>query len=86
MYQNCNSTTQIVILVSLVAALSACETQKSRHPLSPNIAGPIEGVVISAPALMEPVNGALLSLAQQPLTLEFGSATSNSERSFYYEV
>ena len=86
MYQNCKLTTKIVFLVSLVAGLSACETQKSRNPLSPNIAGPIEGVVISAPALMEPVNGALLSVAAQPLTLKFGSAASNSERPFWYEV
>ena len=86
MYQNRNRTIKIVFLASLVAGLAACETQKSRNPLSPHIAGPIEGVIISAPALVEPLNGVLLSVATQPVTLRFGSATSNSERPFWYEL
>lgn len=66
--------------------LSGCGTEKSRNPLSPSIAGPIEGVVISAPIPVTSANSQLISVADQPITLGFSAATSNSERPFWYEI
>ena len=44
----------VLALAPLVAA-TACTASKSANPLSPEIAGPIPGVEISAPKTLEPV-------------------------------
>jgi hypothetical protein len=71
-------------LAALALALTACEMSKSSNPLSPSIAGPIEGVAISAPKLMQPDTGAQVAVDQQPLTLTVGNATSNGVRPVTY--
>ena len=86
MGQNCNFIVRFVLLAALGAGLSACETEKSRNPLSPSIAGPIEGVTISAPTAVTPNDGLLIRVGDQPIQLTFHRATSNSERPFWYEV
>jgi hypothetical protein len=94
MFQKCHFTNRIlrhrvsvlaVVAVIVAASLSAC-TEKSRNLLSPNIAGPIEGVTISVPALVEPTVGQLLRTDEQPVAFTFAAATSNSERPFWYEI
>ena len=91
MFQKCDLTNKTVRFIAFViaaiatASLSAC-AEKSRNPLSPNIAGPIEGVTISVPALMEPAGGQLVRTDEQPVTLTFAAASSNSERPFWYEI
>ena len=88
MFQKCDFTHRIVrplIMMIITASLSAC-TEKSRNPLSPNIAGPIEGVTISVPALTEPGGGRLVRTDEQPVALSFAAATSNGERPFWYEI
>jgi hypothetical protein len=50
-------------------AMGACATSKSEDPLSPTVAGPIGGVSISAPKLLEPGPGAQINTKTQPLTL-----------------
>lgn len=72
-------------IAASVAALSGCGVEKSRNPLSPSIAGPIEGVSISAP---KPVmlDAGLIRVTDQPITLQFNAATSDSERPFWYEI
>ena len=88
MDQKCNYATRIVLRavpVALAIGLAACGTEESRNPLSPNIAGEIAGVNITIPALIEPINGVLV-VSGTPVVLKFGSATSNSERPFWYEV
>ena len=88
MPQNCNLTLRIVslgLLISAGVAMTACETEKSRSPLSPSIAGPIEGVTITTPGLVQPSSGNLVR-ATEPVVLTFTSASSNSERPFWYEI
>lgn len=72
-------------IAASVAALVGCGVEKSRNPLSPSIAGPIEGVVISAPTPAT-AGGGLIRVTDQPITLQFSAATSNSERPFWYEI
>jgi len=66
-------------------AISGCEAEKSRNPLSPNVAGPIAGVSISPPIPANPINGAEV-LNTAPLRLIFNNASSNGERPFWYVV
>jgi hypothetical protein len=72
--------------VAVVAlGISACEAEKSRNPLSPNVAGPIAGVSLSVPQPASPVNGVEV-LNNQPLRLTFNNSSSNGERPFWYVV
>jgi hypothetical protein len=74
-------------LVALLASLSlACETAKSANPLSPNVAGPIPGVSITPPKLLEPANGAKLAVQTQPMELLFENASTTGERPLYLEA
>lgn len=68
-----------------LAALAGCGVEKSRNPLSPSIAGPIEGVMISAPTPVM-LDAGLIRVTDQPITLQFNAATSDSERPFWYEI
>ena len=86
MRQNCNSVLGSVLPIVLATVLAGCDTEKSRNPLSPSIAGPIEGVVISAPTPVAPAGGFLIKIGDQPIQLTFEPATSNSERPFWYEL
>ena len=84
MFQNRNVTLRIVLATAMSLGLVAC-SEKSRSPLSPYVAGPMEGVVISPPSPISPIGG-LLIVAGDPVVLRFGSATSNSERPFWHEI
>jgi hypothetical protein len=72
-----------VILMS-VGLLAACETTKSSNPLSPTVAGPIEGVVISAPKPLQPTVGQRIPAQEQPVTLVVENATTNGQRPLKY--
>ena len=48
------------VFAVMTIALAGCEAQKSSNPLSPSVAGPIAGVSITAPQLIEPPSTALL--------------------------
>ena len=63
-------------LVAVTAA--ACQQSKSANPLSPDIAGPIPGVTITAPKPLEPFGGQTLETTQQPFNflIENGSTTN----------
>jgi phosphodiesterase/alkaline phosphatase D-like protein len=76
----------VAALIGAAAALTGCDSDRSSNPLSPNIAGPLAGVTITAPAAVGPLNAVLLPSTDQPITLTFGSANSNSVRPFSYEV
>lgn len=80
-----NPITKLACVAVVAVAAAACETQKSRTPTSPNVAGPIAGVNISTPAPVWPANGTEV-LNTEPLRLVFGNANSNSERKFWYVV
>ena len=60
-------------LLSLTVSAGACVgASKSANPLSPAIAGPIEGVGIIAPTVVEPAIDALVNTTTQPITLKVG--------------
>ena len=71
---------------ALVAAVSltACEASKSATPLSPTVAGPIPGVDISAPKVLEPIPGSRISTDRQPVTLLVENAGSTGVRPLTY--
>jgi hypothetical protein len=75
---------QVLLSVALLAPLVACEAQKSDNPLSPAIAGPIAGVEITAPRVVEPGQGIRLREAQQPITLLVENSSTNGVRPVAY--
>src|SRR5688572_7062191 len=74
------------LLVGSVAAvlLSACQLDKSASPLSPAVAGPIEGVVISTANLLEPGQDWTLRSRDQPVKLLFKNADTTGARPLKY--
>src|SRR5262245_10526137 len=82
------SVMSVLGVCTAVAALTACEASKSSNPLSPTVAGPIPGVAISAPKILEPVVGAKISVDEQPLSLLIENASSSGVRplSYVFEV
>ena len=69
----------------LIAVIfSACQVDKSSNPLSPAVAGPIAGVVISTPALLEPGQDWELRSRDQPVKLLFQNADTNGARPLKY--
>ena len=72
--------------LAMSIAVAGCDAERSSNPLSPSIAGPLVGVTITAPAAVGPANSLLIATTEQPLTLIFASADSNSVRPFTYEV
>jgi hypothetical protein len=68
----------------VTGALAGC-TKKSENPLSPSVAGPIAGVSITAPKLLEPQNQQTLT-AGTAVTLLFESATTTGERPITQEI
>jgi hypothetical protein len=71
-----------VTLIALGAA--GCEIAKSTNPLSPSVAGPIPGVAITAPRMLEPGPGADISKDQQPIRLVAENATTTGVRPLTY--
>lgn len=72
----------------LVLALAGCETSKSSTPTAPTVAGPIPGVNITAPVLLEPAQGFKFKEEEQPIRLVIQNATSTGVRplSYTFEV
>jgi hypothetical protein len=64
--------------------LTACETSKSSNPLSPSVAGPIPGVEITAPKILEPVSGVKIPVDNQPIELLIENASSSGVRPLTY--
>jgi hypothetical protein len=73
----------VIALCVAAGALAACEQVKSSNPLSPDIAGPIAGVTISAPQLMTPAQGAQIALGQ-PVSVVVQNATTTGVRPLSY--
>src|SRR5579872_5557842 len=76
------------LVIAAALAISACEASKSSNPLSPSVAGPLQGVNISAPAVVTPASGTKVAVDQQPLTLTVQNATTNGPRplSYVFEI
>jgi hypothetical protein len=69
----------LVCFAPLLFALVGCEASKSTTPLSPDVAGPIPGIEISAPKTLEPVS-TKIPVTQQPVTLLIENASSTGPR------
>jgi hypothetical protein len=82
-----NSNTTIVVLLTLATVSGvACEGRKSANPLSPDIAGPIPGVTITAPKPLEPLAGQQLVADGNPQTLLIENAGSTGQRELFLQV
>jgi hypothetical protein len=75
-----------LVVCSALAFSAACEQAKSANPLSPDVAGPIPGVAITAPKPLEPAVGAQVVANGSPLTLLIENAGSSSQRPLYLQV
>jgi hypothetical protein len=73
----------IVVVIGL-ALTSACSAEKSANPLSPAVAGPIAGVNITAPHLMQPAANVVVREPDQPIKLVLENASSNGQRKLFY--
>jgi hypothetical protein len=80
--------TRTILAVVAAVAVSACEMDKSSNPLSATVAGPIPGVTISAPRVMQPSSGTKIAADQQPITLMVGNAATSGVRplSYVFEI
>src|SRR6266508_1032105 len=79
-------TSRLARLACVLAAvgLTACEAKKSSNPTSPTVAGPIPGVNITAPVLLEPAQGFKFKENEQPIRLVVQNATSSGVRPLTY--
>ena len=68
----------------LALALAGCEAKKSETPLSPSVAGPIAGVNITAPKLLEPAQGFKFKESQQPIKLLIENSSTTGVRPILY--
>ena len=77
----------LLMLSSVLLAVAGCDATKSANPLSPAVAGPIPGVNITPPTLVEP-KGAKVPVDRQPVTLVVENAATNGQRplSYVFEV
>lgn len=67
-----------------LAAAAGCETSKSSNPTAPTVAGPIAGVTISAPVMLEPAQGSKFKDSEQPIRLVVQNATTTGVRALTY--
>jgi hypothetical protein len=77
-------TLSIVLFTALASV--ACEGRKSANPLSPDLAGPIPGVTITAPKTLEPGPGQQLVSDGAPQTLLIENADTTGQRELFLEV
>lgn len=80
---NCTTRTTLAMLAALT--LIGCEHRRSQTPLSPNIAGPIAGVEIAPPQLVQPTQGARIRTDAPPIALVIQNATTNGVRPVAYD-
>ena len=74
----------VLLPAAMVVTLAACQAKKSENPLSPSVAGPIPGVTISAPRLLEPAQGFKFKENQQPIKLVVENAVTTGVRPLWY--
>ncbi len=77
----------IVCLSAVAASIAAsgCSFESSSDPLSPTVAGPVPGVVIQQPKLVQPTNGAKIG-ADKGLTFTVTAVTSSGQRPVTYFI
>ncbi len=67
---------------ALFMGAAACETAKSSNPLSPTLAGPMEGVTFTPPKALEPAANQQIKDKDQPFNVVIENAISTSPRPF----
>ena len=77
------SFTLVAVLPALLA-LVACEASKSSNPLSPSVAGPIAGVQITEPKVLEPAFEFKFKESQQPIRLVIENSVTTGVRPMTY--
>ena len=80
------TTARCAAVLLVVSVGAACERAKSANPLSPDLAGPIPGVAITAPGPLEPGVGAQLMKDTAPPTLVLANATTSGVRDLWMQV
>jgi hypothetical protein len=73
-----------VLLCATVIA--GCETAKSSNPLSPDVAGPISGVAITAPTPIDPPQNGEVVSDGYPMTFTAQNATTNGQRQLFLQL
>ena len=74
----------LIGVAAAVLTVSGCEAAKSSNPLSATVAGPIPGVDITAPKILEPAVGSKIPVDKQPITLMVENASSTGVRPLNY--
>lgn len=69
-----------------IACLVGCEAAKSANPTAPSVAGPIPGVNITAPKLLEPLAGSTLTFTGDPQVLLIENAGSSGARAIWLQI
>lgn len=73
----------VLVAAALVAVTTAaCERVKTSNPLAPTVAGPMAGVEITPPKLLQPSIGRSVLDTEQPLAVVIENPASNSPRPF----
>jgi hypothetical protein len=80
------STTPVVLTALIALTFAGCQGRKSANPLSPDIAGPLPGVSITAPKPLEPLTGQQLTADGSPQTLLIENAGSTGPRELFLQV
>jgi hypothetical protein len=70
--------------LAVAVAFTGCEAAKSSNPLAPTVAGPIPGVNITAPAVVDPSSGTKIPMDKQPITLTVVNASTSGVRPLSY--
>jgi hypothetical protein len=78
-----SSVTLLGVCASVLA--TGCNSEKSRNPLSPNVAGPIAGVTITSPTPLEPANGKEIT-AGTTVDLLIQNASTTGERPLWQQI
>jgi len=79
-----NTLQRVTVALALSLAVVACEQAKSSNPLSPLIAGPIAGVEVTTPKLLEPPASKEIAVELQPVALVIENASTNGVRPVSY--
>lgn len=74
----------IIWMAVMATAMAACTVDKTSTPTSPNIAGPIAGVEITAPRPLVPLSGATVLATGPAVSLVVDNATTNGVRPLSY--
>src|SRR4030095_16240234 len=75
------------LMIAVAAAMAAgCQASKSSTPLAPSVAGPIAGVKISTPNLLEPGQDWQIRPRDQPVRLMIQNADTSGGGTLHYTV